>query len=322
VVSAAFVILGWGVVAHNSGAGWVQALGDVVAGALLLGLLGPGVVLSRTRLHVTSVPTDATAGLPVELRIVSSSRVRLSAVHPPGPESFAGPAAAPSPADGDVLTLVPRRRGVVSWISVDVASAAPFGLLWWTRRRRLELPAELHVGPKLGPSVPLPRQEDDRYGDSALRSPRDIGEPRGVRPYRPGDSRRWVHWPATAHSGELMVREMEGPTAEPVVVMINLPPDEDAAEAVAEQAFGTLVALFDRGTSVFLTTLEPSGRCTGAVGDRRSAGRRLARAVAPGASPPRPGTATPDGEEEASGPDAGAVGVVVTMAEVGATHRR
>jgi uncharacterized protein (DUF58 family) len=132
-----------------------------------------------------------------------------------------------------------------------------------------------------------------------------------------------VHWPATAHSGELMVREMEGPTAEPVVVVINLPPDEEAAETVAEQAFGTLVALIDRGTSVFLTTLEWSGRCTGAVGDRRSAGRRLARAIAPGdstASGPRDATtATGDARNAA---EVGVAGVIVTMAAVGEAHRR
>ena len=106
-----------------------------------------------------------------------------------------------------------------------------------------------------------------------------IGEPRGVRPYRPGDHRRWVHWPATAHSGELMVREMEGPTAEPVTLEVHLPVDADAAERIAERAMATVVALVDRGASVLLATTETSGPKIGAVGDRRSAGRRLARAV-------------------------------------------
>jgi uncharacterized protein (DUF58 family) len=270
------------VVAHNSGAGWVQALGDVVAGTLLLGLLGPGLVLARTRLRAATVPNDGAAGQPSAIGVEASSRVRLTPVDPAGPACFVGPARGPGAADGDVLTLVPRHRGLVSSITVDVASAAPFGLMWWTRRVRLSLPSELHIGPKLGTAISLPRQEDDRSGDSAHRSPRDIGEPRGVRPYRPGDSRRWVHWPATAHSGELMVREMEGPTAEPVMVVVTLPPDDDAAEAVAEQALGTLVALFDRGTSVILTTTEASGHRTDSVADRRSAGRRLARAVTPG----------------------------------------
>jgi len=315
IASAILVVLGWGVVAHNSGAGWVQALGDVVAGTLLLGLFGPAAVLARTRLQVTAGPIDATAGLPVEIGVVSTTRVRLTPLHPAGPVGFVGPAGVPAPPDGDVLTLVPRHRGVVSEITLEVATAAPFGLLWWTRRMRLPLTSELHIGPRLGPSARLPRQQDDRSGDSAHRSPKDIGEPRGVRPYRPGDSRRWVHWPATAHSGELMVREMEGPTAEPVVVVVTLPADEDAAEAVAEEAFGTLVALFDRGTQVLLTTTEPGGRRSGAVADRRSAGRRLARAVGPGAGwtpgrHRRTGTATP---APVGPPVDGDAGVLVTM---------
>jgi uncharacterized protein (DUF58 family) len=253
-------------------------------------------VLARARLRVSTVPTDATAGQPCDIGVVATSRIRLTPVDPPGPECFVGPSGTPGPTDGDLLTLIPRRRGVVSAVTVDVASAAPFGLMWWTRRRRFPFPSELHVGPRLGTPVTLPRQEDDHSGNSLHRSPRDIGEPRGVRPYRPGDSRRWVHWPATAHSGELMVREMEGPTAEPVAVVVTLPTEEEAAESVAEQAFGTLVALFDRGTAVILTTTEETGRRTDAVADRRSAGRRLARAVTPGGTLAPPGVVVTTGD--------------------------
>ncbi|HVC68717.1 MAG TPA: DUF58 domain-containing protein [Acidimicrobiales bacterium] len=318
ITSSFFVLLGWGVVAHNSGAGWVQALGDVLAGTLLLGIAGPGVILARVRLEVTAVPSDATVGLPVDLRVVSSSRVRLTPIDPSGPATFVGPARGSS-AGSDVVTLVPVRRGVVAGLTVNLASAAPFGLLWWTRRAHLDLPSELHIGPKLGQSVALPRQDDDHAGDSAQRSSRDIGEPRGVRPYRPGDSRRGVHWPATAHSGELMVREMEGPTAEPVVVVVTLPAEVDKAESVAERAFGTLVALFDRGMAVVLTTTEQSGRRTGAVADRRSAGRRLARAVGSGHPGDRDGNIGPP--PSGSGPrpspegDAATTGVTVTMGQ-------
>ena len=77
-----------------------------------------------------------------------------------------------------------------------------------------------------------------------------------------------------------MVREMEGPTAEPVTLEIHLPADADAAERMAERAMATVVALVDRGAAVFLATTEHSGPRLGAVGDRRSAARRLARAVA------------------------------------------
>jgi uncharacterized protein (DUF58 family) len=152
--------------------------------------------------------------------------------------------------------------------------------MWWRKTVVVELPRSLHVGPRLGRPLALPPGREDTSGGGVLDTPVPIGEPRGIRPYRPGDHRRWVHWPATAHSGELMVREMEGPSAEPVTLEIHLPVDADAAERLAEQAMATVVALVDRGASVFLATTEASGPKTGAVGDRRSAARRLARAVA------------------------------------------
>jgi uncharacterized protein (DUF58 family) len=239
------------------------------------------VFLARTRLEVENSPVDTTAGLPVDLEVTASSRVRVTPIDPPGPALFVGPRRrAVGGGEDRLLTLVPSGRGVVSAVTVTVASAAPFGLLWWSRRIRLPLRRELTVAPRLGEPVGLPPVDDDRWGESARTSPRDIGQPRGVRPYRPGDSRRWAHWPATAHSGELMVREMEGPTAEPAQVVVTLPPDQDAAEDVAQRALGTLVALFDRGASALLTTTEASGGRTGEVADRLSAGRRLARAVA------------------------------------------
>jgi uncharacterized protein (DUF58 family) len=178
------------------------------------------------------------------------------------------------------VTLVPEFRGVHDRVVLEIATAAPFGLLWWRKTVVVDLPRAVHVGPRLGRPLPLPGGREDSSGGGVLDSSLPIGEPRGVRPYRPGDHRRWVHWPATAHSGELMVREMEGPSAEPVTVEIHLPADADAAERMAERALGTVVALVDRGASVVLATTEDSGPKVGVVGDRRSAARRLARAVA------------------------------------------
>jgi uncharacterized protein (DUF58 family) len=309
IVSCAGVLLAWWLVAHNSGAGWVQAVGDVLAGVLAVGLIAPAVVVARATVTVFDTPSDGTAGLPVELSTVSNTRVRARPVHPPGPEVFVGPhratpgapprRAAPSPGaggpggGGDGLTLLAVHRGVHDRVVVEVASAAPFGLLWWRKTVVVRLPRVLHVGPRLGKPLPLPPGREDISGSGYLEAPVQIGEPRGVRPYRPGDHRRWVHWPATAHSGELMVREMEGPTAEPVTVEVRLPADADAAERMAERALATIVAVVDRGGSVLLSTTESGGPKLGAVGDRRSAGRRLARAVAdPGGAP----STTPSGE--------------------------
>jgi uncharacterized protein (DUF58 family) len=269
----------WWLVAHSSGAGWVQVLGDAVFGTLLVGIIGPAVVLARARVRVVSAPLDTTAGLPMEVRIEATTRLRVRPVEPPGIETFAGPVRERRRSD-DGVSLLPARRGVHDTVTLDIASASPFALQWWTRRVVLPLPAPLHVAPRCGLAVPLPWRAREHAGETSERTPAEVGDPRGARPYRAGDNRRHVHWRATAHTRELMVREVEGAAAEPTKVVVALPPEPDEAERVAERALGTIVALLDRGTPVVLATTEPPGPVEALVADRRGVGRRLARAVA------------------------------------------
>jgi uncharacterized protein (DUF58 family) len=276
IFAAAGVVVIWWVVAHNGGAGWVQFVGDLVFGTLLVGTVGPAVVVGRVRLQVHDAPADAVAGRPVEVHVVASSRVRVRPVEPPGDEAFVGPAGRNGRVD--LLTLVPPRRGLHRTLTLDLASAAPFALQWWTRRVTLALPRELHVSPRRGrPDRPRTQSHEQR-GAIVVRPRADTGLPRGARPYRSGDSRQRVHWRATAHARALMVRDVERPAGQPVVV-VDLPADPDEAERIAERALGTVVALLADDGSVLLETQERTGPVTASVGDRRAAGRRLARAV-------------------------------------------
>ncbi len=278
MVAAVLIIGLWWLVAHNAGSGWVQVLGDLVFGALLIGMVAPGVAVTRLRISVRSAPGDGIAGLPVELRVDAGTRVRVRPVEPPGPEVFVGPGGRRG-AGADVVTLVPVRRGVHDAVTLDVASAAPFALQWWTRRVILRLPSPLHVSPRCGRSQPPSLHPDDGSGDVLDRPRSDTGLPRGARPYVPGDSRRLVHWRSTAHAGKVMVRELERPAASAVTITVDLPVDPEAAERVAEDALGTVVGLLEGGAPVLLETREPAGPVVAAVADRRGAGRRLARAV-------------------------------------------
>ena len=122
------------------------------------------------------------------------------------------------------------------------------------------------------------RGEDARPVDSR------VGHSRGVREYAPGDLRHWVHWPATAHTGLLMVREMEQPADRPVTVEVTLPADPEAAERAASRALGTVAQLLGRGCRVMLVTQERSGPVNQPVDGLAQAGRRLAKAV-PGGPP-------------------------------------
>ena len=136
-------------------------------------------------------------------------------------------------------------------------------------------------------------------GDAVTRVPAGTGEPRGVRPYQPGDTRRSVHWPATSHVGSLMVRENERQTDDPIFVELVLPADLPAAEAECESGDGLDHRLVVRGRVVVLGTREPEGPVARVVRDRIDLGRRLARAVpSPVAASPRPPTS---GEDDRTG---------------------
>jgi uncharacterized protein (DUF58 family) len=278
MVASALIVALWWLIAHNAGSGWVQALGDLVFGALLIGVVGPCIAVTRARISLRSAPGDGSAGLPVSLRVESSRRVRVRPVEPPGPDMFVGPRGRRG-ADDELVVLLPMRRGVHASVTLDIASAAPFALQWWTRRVQLPLPSALHVAPRCGAAQPAPRRPDDETGDGVVQPRVETGLPRGARPYVPGDARRLVHWRSTAHAGRLMVRDVEQPVAEPVTITVELPADPDAAERVAEGALGSVVDLVQGGAPVLLATREATGPVLGAVADRRSAGRRLARAI-------------------------------------------
>ena len=269
------VLFIWWVVARNSGSGWVQALGDAVFGLVSIGLFGPAVALARIRIDPVQVPQDGAAGSPVVAHVAVSGRARVRPIEPPGPEALVGP----TRDRPDDVTLLPARRGCHERLELEVATAAPFGLQWWCRRITLSLPAPLHVAPRMGSPMPLPNWIDDRDGRSGTPSPAEAGDARGVREYLPGDRRKRVHWASTAHTGRLMVREMEAPSSLPVTLKVSLPREPEAAELTAERALGTVVGLVDRGATVVLATTETTGEIVSPVADRREAGRRLARAT-------------------------------------------
>jgi uncharacterized protein (DUF58 family) len=270
----------WWVVAHNSGSGWVQFVGDVAFGTILIGLLGPALTVSRAKIRLVAAPADGNAGLPIVVELAASSRLRVRPIAPPGPEAMIG-AVTGGRSDDDV-TLLPLNRGVYRELSLELASAAPFGLQWWSRRLTVPLPTRLHVAPRRGRPISLAHLESRSEGNLAKPMVTEAGDPRGVRRYRPGDQRRRVHWPSTAHTGELMVREAEVPSVHPITLKVALPNDAAAADRLAERAMGTAIVLINRGSPFVLATDETQGTVVGPVDNVLEAGRRLARAIAAG----------------------------------------
>ena len=277
VAGTVIAMFAWAGVAHSSGSGWVQTVGALLGAFLLVGLVAPLAPARRVRMACTDCPTDAQAGRPLELTVEADRPVRIRPCFPTGPELQAS--GHQRGTRSVVLRCTPARRGVLDAVVVEVASSAPFGLLWWARDVELRLPHPLHVAPRTGDSDQPHTSAVDAHGEALPPVPSGVGEPRGVRPYAPGDPRRAVHWPATSHAGMLMVRESERQTDDPVLLEVTLPADPAAAEAEAERMMAAVGACLARRRPVVLITREAGGRVVRAVADPVDLGRRLARAV-------------------------------------------
>jgi uncharacterized protein (DUF58 family) len=278
IAGSIFTLLAWAAIAHNSGSGWVQALGVVLGAVLLVGIFGPGRAVARTSIEVVNTPVDAVAGDPVEIQVTATSRVRIRPVLPGGAPTFSGPL----DAGPTRMEVVPQRRGVLVAVTVDVASAAPFGILWWSKRMTLVLPAEINVAPRPTSAIRIPPEIDEWSGDAPGRRAAMVGETRGIRNYEHGDPKRLVNWRASAHTGHLMVRELEAPSSDPVMVRLELPADPQAADELAGRALATILKIIDNSRQVMLATREVGGERIALVTGATDAGRRLARAIGRG----------------------------------------
>jgi len=270
------------VISRTTGAGWVVVIGCVLLAALVTGVVQPWWSLRHIRLALTG-PPDGLAGAPLGMTLTVTGASAPLVVTPTDPT--AGPVLVAAPTAGTV-TVVPVRRGLLQAVTLDVSCSGPFGFVTWSALRRVPLPAPVAVAPHPRPG-PAPVPEGLTTGTAFRTRPGDGDLTRGAREYRDGEPIRLVHWPATARTGTVMVRETETETAPRLRAVVDLRGDPDLAEAVAGWAAAVLPALLAAGTEVELGTCEADGPCLAPVRNRREVGRRLARAVpgvpAPGA---------------------------------------
>jgi uncharacterized protein (DUF58 family) len=266
--------------ARTTGAGWLIVILCGLAGVLLVGIIWPRVALSRVRI-VAAGSRDATVGqattITLTLRRVGMG-VRMRPIDPPG-EATAALDATPAP-----IVVTPGRRGLLEHIDVEAASAAPFGLVWWRRRIAVPLRRPVEVAPRRGQAERPPPTTRESPGETVASAGVGGDHVRGLREYLPGDPIRLVHWPATAHHGQIVIKELEHPERPHLDVVVDLRGDVAAAEDAAERAMDLVCSALEDGLDVTLHTAEAGGPRSAPVAGPLDAGRRLARAVA--AAPP------------------------------------
>ena len=127
--------------------------------------------------------------------------------------------------------IKPLRRGLFKWSNVSVMGTDALGL----SSAELMHPAgqtELKVLP-----APIPFELDvsmlqgSGYEDStSVRSPANSLDARGVREFSSGDQIRHIHWPSTARSNRLMVRDFESQAGSRATVLVQRTPGSDIGE--------------------------------------------------------------------------------------------
>lgn len=184
------------------------------------------------------------------------------------------------------------RRGVWPLGPLFVRTSDPFGLI--QRQQRIGTSRMITVVPRLV-DIPVLATAPGASEGTVQTLAHRIGP--GVdnlapRRYFSGDSRRRIHWRATAHRGELMVRQEDEETSPDALVVLDLSPSRWAPargeadphfERAVSAAASAAVLLSERGYLVDLISAE--GRVLGALrgqeGDRTALLVNLSE-VAPG----------------------------------------
>jgi uncharacterized protein (DUF58 family) len=148
-------------------------------------------------------------------------------------------------------------RGIVTVGPMQVAMSDPFGLS--STRNPAAPSVEVTVLPRVDDIPPLPRSVGpDPDGSAETGSLGRSGEDfAALRPYIVGDDLRRVHWPSSARTGDLLVRQHDIPWQGRVCVVLDLrrqATDDVTLERAVSAAASVLRTHLRRGDHVRLVT--------------------------------------------------------------------
>ncbi|GAA4438758.1 DUF58 domain-containing protein [Bremerella cremea] len=126
-----------------------------------------------------------------------------------------------------------RKRGKYQLGPLSATTAFPLGLMRSTRTDTVV--STIVVMPRLGAMLPawrrLVQQEKSGFASSRRQHGLLEGDFYGLREWRSGDPKQWIHWRSSAKQGELVVRQFEKQNQQDFVLVIDVwIPDEPSAE--------------------------------------------------------------------------------------------
>lgn len=186
----------------------------------------------------------------------------------PGPRRQARLLLAPLEPGGEdraTYRLAAEHRGIYTVGPLEVELTDAFGL--WSRVRTIAPAIELTVYPAVETLRPLAHSPGD---DPTAGTPRPatVGpngeELYGLRPYRMGDDLRRVHWPSTARTGDLMVRQLEVPRQGRATVLVDVrAPVHDGARLEAAVSVAASIVTASRAGGALVRLVTTNGTDSG-----------------------------------------------------------
>lgn len=222
-----FAAMGLGLAAVNTGNNLVYLLSSM----LLAFVIVSGVLSEQSLrgLDVTAVvPEEIFAGRPALFGVVVTNRKRRLVSHSITVEALGTRGVErtlylPRLASGGerlgTWEAVLPARGRRHLPGIRLATRFPFGL--FVKRGRVLLDDEVLVYPAVSP---VPPHLLDRAGAEESRAARRRGRGHDLydlRPYRPGDDPRLIHWRSTAKTQALTIRELEEDTARDTRIVLD-----------------------------------------------------------------------------------------------------
>ena len=165
--------------------------------------------------------------------------------------------------------LIPTDHCGVMSISYDRLQIYDYLCLF---RRNLKRPdkTEVYIEPK-----PIPTREALHFSGKSvsLWRPKPGGgfsENHDLRPYRPGDELRQIHWKISAKVGDLIYREALEPAQKQVVLTLTLSGTPEELDRKLGRVQGISIQLLSHGTPHIIYCRTASGTLTLEVNDRKT----------------------------------------------------
>jgi uncharacterized protein (DUF58 family) len=226
--------------AHLRDSNALLILGGMLLGPLLFSFWLPRRALARLALQ-RQIPSAIAATDRLVVELAATNRLRwlsawtvevedvcrydgpLTGVDT-GPGRVLFPYLASRSSCGAVYEGSPPVRGRYVFGPLRLTTFFPLGLV--RHRRWIDLPAELVVWPRLGrlttAGLRLARHSELTSQRTRRRQTRSELDFHGLRDWRPGDSRRWIHWRSTARRGQIVVRQFDVARGHDVALFVDL----------------------------------------------------------------------------------------------------